>query len=281
MGNLHLLESLGAEAKISDECLSNCKEFIRTVLYRGNPGEPYLETRVRLYLKQHNASKSTMTIPPDEDSCTQHIFRVNLVMYNWKHCTLPMIPFIDPCLNGWKKCDGTLTPVWFTGPQFPPSFSKKTKKSNVDVGYEADNEKKKKGNEKTQQQKKLQKRVNDCRDCGRGRGRGRGRKFRRLALAADVDDETSCDEAAEDITQVGNNDETSASTTSNVDKRLIPVDQSMDEVQSNNVENDVVDDGGDEDNDSDSESDEWEHLLTLMVNHLEQRSEVGRIIVSI
>ena len=62
---------MGADVDVSEEELDDCKEFIRTVMYRGKADESYLQTRIRLYIDQNITSKWTLTIPPDEDSCTQ------------------------------------------------------------------------------------------------------------------------------------------------------------------------------------------------------------------
>ena len=48
-----------------------------------------------------------------------------------------LVPYINALKNGWKKRDNVLVPLWFIGPQFPPSVAKK----RYD-GYEANDEKK-------------------------------------------------------------------------------------------------------------------------------------------
>ena len=54
---------------------------------------------------------------------------------------------IDPLQYYWKKSDEILVPVWFIGPQFPPSVLRRKR----DNGYEADDEKKQptKGSKRT------------------------------------------------------------------------------------------------------------------------------------
>ena len=51
-GKLELISGLGSTVTLSEECLQSCKEFIRTVLYRGKPNENYVQTRMRLYDQQ-------------------------------------------------------------------------------------------------------------------------------------------------------------------------------------------------------------------------------------
>ena len=83
---LYLNCELGYSEQLSEEGLKNCKEFVRTVLYSGILNETYLETLVRLYQNQPLTSKSTMTIPPDEDSLTQTIYRAHYQAFIWNHC---------------------------------------------------------------------------------------------------------------------------------------------------------------------------------------------------
>ena len=119
---MHLISSLGNDIVISQECIDNCLEFIRTILYNGKEKESYLETRIRLYDRQDKKSKTTMNIPPDIDSCIQHIRRCHLRIFIWTNCDKQLIPHISTYDNGWRlsECKAVL-PVWFTGPQFPPS----------------------------------------------------------------------------------------------------------------------------------------------------------------
>ena len=111
-------------------------EFIRTIVFSGTPEETYLDTRLRIYVDQPSASKTTRTIPPDFDSCKQHILRVHHRAYIWSHCDGYMIPEINTCINGWRSDGKALYPVWFVGLQYPHT-EKKTKKKKKD-GYAAD-----------------------------------------------------------------------------------------------------------------------------------------------
>ena len=139
---LDLIRGIGEEKIISAECIENCLEFIRTIMYKGKANETYLQTRVRLYDEQQSKSKTTMTIPPDVDSCTQHILRSHLQVFNWLNCDKSIIHHLNPFENGWKLSENKeVLPVWFTGPQFPPSVTKrKIKKKKLIDGYEADYE---------------------------------------------------------------------------------------------------------------------------------------------
>ena len=89
-----------------------------------------------------------MTIPPDEDSCTQHILRSHLITFIWKHSSLQIIPNISKYENGWKLSDGDMiVPVW--GTQLPHSCTNnKQRKRNINDSYERDDE-----NQKTMKNK--------------------------------------------------------------------------------------------------------------------------------
>ena len=80
-------------------------------------------------------SKTTRGIPPDLDSCKQHILRSHHRSFIWTHCDNHQIPNIDACLNGWKKNGRSLFPIWFVGNQYPVSGSKSQgKKIKGDAG---------------------------------------------------------------------------------------------------------------------------------------------------
>ena len=101
-----------------------------------------------------------MTIPPDEDSCVQHILRAHYITHIWRNYHIPIIPRISLLGNGWKiDDDNEVVPVWFTGSQLPPSCIKTRKKKRICDGSEADIEfvpvnKNKNRNIKTRSQKR-------------------------------------------------------------------------------------------------------------------------------
>ena len=80
-----------------------------------------------------------MCIPPDAYSAKQAIHCVHHQVYTWLRCTEKWIEPIPYEENGWKHDveENYLKPVWFTGPQFPPSVTKRTKRKSAmphDVG---------------------------------------------------------------------------------------------------------------------------------------------------
>ena len=72
------MSELGNYSQITNSVIEDNKEFIRTVLYNGDKKESYVNTRVKLCkgLKQ-KVFVSSLTLPPDPDSVTQAIKRVN------------------------------------------------------------------------------------------------------------------------------------------------------------------------------------------------------------
>ena len=100
--------------------LSRAKEFFRTVMYRGNKDECYVDTRIRMYERQK--VKSSSGIIPDENSTTQHLQRNCFQAYIWHQCTQQIIDY--PPLNetcGWKEEQVGIVPVWYACSQLPPN----------------------------------------------------------------------------------------------------------------------------------------------------------------
>ena len=116
-----LLSTFGSRA-LSDDGLLAAKQFFQKIVYNGEKGESYIETRVRMYQKQK--VKSSEGIIPDENSTLQHLKRCWLQCYIWCHCTEKQIDFppIDETF-GWRQNDGFIQPLWYSCSQFPPDLS--------------------------------------------------------------------------------------------------------------------------------------------------------------
>ena len=56
-GSLSLLAGLGEDVKISTRDIAACKEFIRTVMYQGEPKDSYLQTRMNLMMNRLQSPK--------------------------------------------------------------------------------------------------------------------------------------------------------------------------------------------------------------------------------
>ena len=177
LGSISLLECLGLTENIEEKVINDSMEFIRTVVFNGEPDETYLDTRLNSFQDQPKESKTTRTILPDFDSIKQHILRVHHRSFIWKHSDEFMIPNIAAIANGWWGDGKSLYPIWFTGSQYPPP-EKKTKKKRND-GYAGDEDDVIETS--SSKNKRPKKKTSD----------GRGRKFRRMAneIADNVDDE--------------------------------------------------------------------------------------------
>jgi len=136
---INLINSLGLTKDLSINDEQNCQKFIQTVMYNGTEEEEYIATRVRLYKKQ--STKTSIALPPDPDSCKQAIKRAHFQSYYWNNCLQSEIEPINVEENGWCIKD-KIYPLWYTGPQLPPSCSKKkkTSKSAKVTNYEGDND---------------------------------------------------------------------------------------------------------------------------------------------
>ena len=176
-GSIRLLESLGSTAEIKEDTIKDCMEFIRTVVFNGTPEETFLDTRIRTYVDQPSASNTTRTIPPDFDSCKQHVLRTHHRAYIWNHCDEYVIPEIDARVNGWRREIVSPSLVYRLAIS---SYRKKKKKKD---GYAADED------EFVEiphvRKKKLKTKESD----------GRGRKFRRM-----INEEDDGDNSASSIT---------------------------------------------------------------------------------
>ena len=81
---VHLIEKLGKSAStVSEDFLCQAMSFIQKYIYRGKTNEELVETRMRQYNTMK--TKTTQTILPDSHSSKEHIERVNLQAYCWRH----------------------------------------------------------------------------------------------------------------------------------------------------------------------------------------------------
>ena len=113
------LLNLGKFISVDENILSNCQQFIQTVLYKRTTKESYIETRVRLYNDQKTKSSTEVSKQSDEWTTYQELY--------WLHCTKTIHPHISFEVNGWINNENIniMKFFWFDGPQFPPSTIKK------------------------------------------------------------------------------------------------------------------------------------------------------------
>ena len=119
------------------------QEFVRTVIYGGKQKETYVQTRTRLYKRMKN--KSSLGLPPDQDYLLLHLRRAHLQSLIWYSSGLETIENLNPDNFSWVLDEETdaFKPVWFVGPQLPPSLQRRKKKLEKSVeitGVEGDEE---------------------------------------------------------------------------------------------------------------------------------------------
>ena len=76
---LKLLGALGKEKTLSKNDFVNCQRFIQTVVYNWKENESYVQTRIKMYKEQ--VTKTSLALPPDQDSCYQAIKRAQYQTY--------------------------------------------------------------------------------------------------------------------------------------------------------------------------------------------------------
>ena len=117
---------------MDEELIDSLEAF--TCLMYGKPKEKSLNTVRSTMLKKMVGSDEQLTakskinlsrLPPCRDNLIPHISRVNHRLANYKRAHIPI--FVRPKPHdvdqGWEKTeDGTLEPVWSSGPILPPTL---------------------------------------------------------------------------------------------------------------------------------------------------------------
>ena len=117
--NSNLLKYLGKEEYPSEVTLTDAKEFIRLIFYGGKVKETYTDTRINKY--KSLVTKTSASIPPDQDSVKQVILRAHLQIFKWKRCIHVQMKILPYKVYGWKwdSEEQMVVPVWSVGHQFP------------------------------------------------------------------------------------------------------------------------------------------------------------------
>lgn len=110
-------------------------------MYPGIETDSVVDTRSKMYEKQKQKASSSLI--PDPDSLNQHLKRARLQTMIWTQSGQQNIDYPNPTEYGWVQEDG-LKPLWFVGPQLPPSLTRASRKRKhrveKTVGYDADTE---------------------------------------------------------------------------------------------------------------------------------------------
>ena len=126
--------------KKNEEGLESAERFVRTMMYPGKESENVVETRSRMYEKQKQKASSSLI--PDPASLHQHLQRARLQTIIWTQSGEQNIEYPEPTEYGWIEKDG-LKPLWFDGPQLPPSLTRegrKRRRKETTLDYDADTE---------------------------------------------------------------------------------------------------------------------------------------------
>ena len=137
---LSLIKNLGVQRTLDNDTIIFAEEFVRKVIYNGKAKEGYTQTRVRLY--KTSISKSTLMLPPDQNSLLQAIKRVHHQVYTWLRSNETNIDVLRYQEFGWKWCQERqmIMPIWFEGLQIPPEIKQNRRKEYVDADDEGDEE---------------------------------------------------------------------------------------------------------------------------------------------
>ena len=136
---------------------------MQTTIYSGREDENYVETRIRLY--QERKDKTSPSVPPDPDSVEQETTKRHMQDCIWKRCYLEHIDYISYEENGWKDEGNSLIPKQFSGPQLPPTLTRKRHRQKPQTEHETDADEETSGSEEK-----------------RGRKRKRNRKKRQVTI---------------------------------------------------------------------------------------------------
>ena len=94
--------------------------------YFGMEDESVTETRVRIY--KQLKTKTSQSIPPDENSMLQAIKRIHYQSYYRLGSDITVIPEIDLSENVWMIVEGNVQPVWFVCKGSSPNFVSNSKR---------------------------------------------------------------------------------------------------------------------------------------------------------
>ena len=129
---MSMIENLGCLKELPERDIEDCTNFVQTVMYAGRQNEGYVATRIRLYKQQKK--KTSLSLPPDPNSCKYAILRAHHQVFQWLRCGHQNIEFIPLKSNGWKVDeDGNVTPLWFTCAQLPNSVTSKRRGCNKKI----------------------------------------------------------------------------------------------------------------------------------------------------
>jgi len=106
-----LLGRVGESLELRDGVRADMKAFVLSKVYSENAGG---QARAS---KWHKMKKSTIRLPPNNDTLDQHLERTNYITYCQIHHNLLEHP--SPIGHGWELVNGKWRPVRHTQPPLP------------------------------------------------------------------------------------------------------------------------------------------------------------------
>jgi len=111
-----LLGRVGESLELRDEVRANMKAFVLSKVYSENAGVTCGQARASRRHKMKK-KKSTIRLPPDNDTLDQRLERTNYITYCQIHYNLLEHP--SPIGHGWELMNGKCRPVRHTQPPLP------------------------------------------------------------------------------------------------------------------------------------------------------------------
>ena len=114
-----LLARVGENLELEDEVRSEMKAFVLSIIYAESADATCGQARASKWHKLKR--KSTICLPPDDDSLNLHVERTNYIAYCQLHYNLPEHP--SPIGHGWELMNGKCRPVRHSPPLAPAAHT--------------------------------------------------------------------------------------------------------------------------------------------------------------
>lgn len=114
-----LLENVGFTPDLPIHVAEEMESFVLTKMYGGKPGSTCAQVRADKWRKQKR--KSTVTLPPDQDSLWHHLERTNYIVFCQRHYEDREHP--SPLGHGWEIINGRCRPIRYTKLPLPTHVS--------------------------------------------------------------------------------------------------------------------------------------------------------------
>ena len=95
---MNLLQDIGVVSAVIEATVGKVSKFFQTMCYSRMKDESVTEKRVRIY--KQLKTKTSQSIPPDENSMWEAIKWIHYQLYYWLQSNTCVIPEIDLSENG-------------------------------------------------------------------------------------------------------------------------------------------------------------------------------------